>query len=279
MRKWWMIPVVVTRAANGRLFDPGKAPAAGEPLRIGIRSIFGWGVEIEDWSHAFLPLTSFFRGRRPLEDVRWQEEIYGRLATFLRHAVAGRKSVHFDFAAHLSLAFAAGYLVDVKSGIEATVRQRSARGTLDWRLDDLAIPGAPSWEVAEHLVAGGGDDVALAVSCTRPTLTSVAAYVEENQPSVGKIVELRLPGGPGQLAVHNGWHAFQLAEAINRQLHDRVPGDWPGTFHLFYSGPNGLLFFLGRLSHGPRRIQLYEYDFDAESDQSYTLSLSFPPPE
>ncbi len=283
----WITPAVFTRAANGRLFDPTPQRLTGG--RIGIRSFFGWGVEIENWSHAFLPLTSFFRGRYLAEGVGWQAEIYPRLAAFLDKAVFGRKAVHLDFAAHHSIAFAAGYLLDAKAGIAITIRQRTAQRSDDWRPDDLAIPGAESWLIAEHpvnardgeeqpLAVNPGCDIAMAIGATREVLTSVKKYVEAEAPGIGWIVEFKPPGGASQLSVKGSWHAFGLAEAISNKIHQLTSGDWEGTFHLFYAGPNGLLFFLGRLCRGPRRIQLYEYDFDGEGPRTYMPSLNFPPP-
>jgi hypothetical protein len=269
----WITPMVLTRAANGRLFDPRAAPVGDDPLRVGIRSFFGWGVEIEDWSHAFLPLTNFFRGRFP--KAGWPE-IYERLADFLPRLAVRRQALHLDLVAHQTIAFAAGYLVDVKAGAEVTVRQRSPRGTDDWRLDDFVAADAPRWTVEEHPLDDDAAEVALAISCARPTLGKVEGYVREHLPAVGRIVELRPPDGPGHLSVANGAHAFQLAEAISNEI-DRLAetGD-RRRFHLFYAGPNGLFFLLGRLSRGPHAIQVYEYDFDDQG--TYTPSLSFPPP-
>ncbi len=95
---------------------------------------------------------------------------------------------------------------------------------------------------------------------------------------MGRIIEFYPPEGASSASVQNGWHALRLAEAINNKMHELTPGDWSGRFHLFYAGPNGLLFFLGRLSRGPRQIQLYEYDFDGQGNKTYMPSLSFPPP-
>ncbi len=274
----WITPVVFTRAANGLLFDPSDAPSSKEPVRLGIRSFFGWGVEIEDWSHAFLPLTSFFRGRYPLPDLRWHEDIYSRLETFLNKTIVGRRALHLDFAAHQTIAFAAGYLLEAKAGLQITVRQRSIHQTSDWQADDLALPGAWSWAIEDDVLDEAKPDIALAAGPSRKVRTSVEAFIAEQVPSVGRIIEFYPPEGASQFSVQNGWHALRLAEAINNKMHELTPGDWEGRFHLFYAGPNGLLFFLGRLSRGPRQIQLYEYDFDGQGNKTYMPSLSFPPP-
>jgi ATP-dependent DNA helicase RecG len=273
----WISPVVFTRVANGRIFEPSAAPSRDEPLRIGIRSLFGRRVEIEDWSDAFLSLTSFFRGPHMMEGVSWQGGIYPRLATFLRRATVGRRSVHLDLVAHQSIAFAAGYVLDV-AGMAVTVRQRTAHDTSDWRVDEPPLPDAWSWRIEEDESDARKPDIALVVSPTRSIRTSVESYLVKALPGIGRIVELRPPAGSSQLSIQNGWHAFRLAEAISNKLNELTAEDWEGTFHLFFAGPNALLFFLGLLPHGRRKIQLYEYDFDGEGDRIYIPSLLFPPP-
>ncbi len=275
----WITPAVFTRAANGRLFDPSMAPSPKEAVRIGIRSFFGWGVELEDWSHVFLPLTSFFRERYPLADMRWHEDIYSTLESSLTRAVIGRRAVHLDFAAHQSIAFAVGYWLEAKAGLQITVRQRSAEQTTDWRADDPSLPDAWSWDFDEVVVDEAQPDIALAIGPTRDLRSSVKSFVEQQLPSVGRILDCRPPAGASQTSVENGWHAMRLAEAISNKMHELTPGDGAARFHLFFAGPNGLLFFLGRLCRGPRQVQLYEYDFDGHGNRTYIPSLWFPPPK
>jgi SMODS-associated and fused to various effectors sensor domain len=252
--------------------------ASEELLRVGVCSFQDREVETEGWSRVFLPLSVFFQGNLRMAEVDWPE-IYRRLTTFLRSAVARRPAIHLDLVVHQSIAFAAGYLVDTTMGIEITLRQRSPRGTEDWRIDEPEMADAPSWEVAEHTLDGDGAEVALAVSSARPILTSVNQYVRANLPAVGRIVEFKPPRGPGLLSVTSGGHAFRLAEAISHEIFRlAAESDRGRRFHLFFAGPNGLLFFLGQLSHIPQTVQLYEYGFDGEGNAAYAPSLSFPPP-
>ncbi len=253
------------------------APTGDEPLRVGVRSFFDRGAEIEEWSHAFLPLTELSRRHAPLPEMSWPE-VYRRLAAFLRTVVARRRAIHLDLVAHPSVAFAAGYLVDVNIGIKITVRQRSPRGTEDWRIEDPDTGSAPSWAVTEQTLGEKGSEIALAISCARPIAREVESYVQAELPAVSRIVEFQPPQGPGLLSVTDGGHAFRLAEAIRHEIYRLEKQSDGSRFHLFYSGPNGLLFFLGRLSYDLENVQLYEYDFDGQGNRAYMPSLSFPPP-
>lgn len=274
----WLIPALFSRAAHGRIFDLGPAPAHPPPTRIGLRSFFGWGTSIEEWSDHFLPLTVYFRGREPKPEVDWQGTLYPRLTSFLEDATAGQGRLHLDFAAHCSLAFAAGHYLEAKSGHGYVVRQRGFQGIEDWALEGPSEGQSyPGWRLTEHAVAGGGEDVALAVSATNPTIEDVKAYVQASLPSVGTIVEAVVENGASHVSVQDGAHAFALATEL-RGLLSRRPGNWGGTFHLFFAGPNALMFTLGCLCRGPFRIQLYEFDFDGKCNRSYTPSLRFPPP-
>jgi hypothetical protein len=248
-------------------------------LPVGVCSFQGREAEIEVWSQDFLSLSAFFQGNLQMAKVDWPE-IYRRLAAFLKGAVARRPAIHLDLAVKQSIAFAAGYLVDAEAGIKVVVRQRSLRGTEDWRIDEPETTDAPSWEIAEQTFDGEGVEIALVVSAAHPISSSVGRYVRTSLPAVGKILEFKPPGGPGQLSISSGGQAFRLAEGISHEIF-RLAAETGGRsrFHLFFAGPNGLLFFLGQLLHIPQTIQLYEYGFDGQGEATYAPSLSFPPPE
>ena len=273
----WLAPVLFCRARNSKLFEPAAAAEPTGPAQIGVRSVLGWGLHPENLSEAFLSLTSFFRGDRFLRGETWQRDIYPTLRDFLYRVTAGEREVDLHLATHKSLTFAIGHLLEAKSGLAIGVEQRGARGTELWRITDPPAPDAEAWKVEEISLEREGPDFALAVSTSRPTLNAVKDYVTSALESVGRIVHFEPPGGPSQLFVKNGQHALRLAEQISNRMYELANGDDACTFHLFISGPNGLVLSLGRLCRGPRKVQLYEYDFQGQRNRIYYPSLLFAP--
>ncbi len=274
----WLIPALYSRAAHGRILDLGDARGEGEPHRIGIRSFFGWGADLEEWSDRFLPLTYYFRGRYTKESVDWQGEIYPKLTDFLGQESRGKDFLHFDFAAHCSLAFATGRYLEVKSGARCIIRQRGREGTKDWAMGN-PVEGKryPGWKPVPQDLDDVEGDIAIAVSASADVLTDVTAYVDQKLPGVGRVIHFETEK-IGQGSVLDGDHANLLADDLKNWMQRVRAGNWKGTFHFFMSVPNALAFALGSHSRGPRSIRLYEYDFDGLGNKSYTPTLTFPPP-
>src|SRR5689334_15306468 len=124
----WATPVLFLGARDGRLFTmestesravavPARSQA--QPVRLGIRSIVGWGQDMEKEGYPVLDLTSYFvenRFIRRQED--WQEKIFPELREFLLRYVREDRPVLLNLAAHTSIAFAAGWVLEAKSGLD-----------------------------------------------------------------------------------------------------------------------------------------------------------------
>ncbi len=278
----WITPVLLSRSQRDRLFEPERQPEPGEPLKVGIQSFVGWGARVEEWSDRFLTLRSFFNDRFLRPGVRWKEDVYPRLERFVRERVVtepGERQVDLEMPVHATLAFATGYLVEAKAGIPVTLVQRGEGKPSQWSIDDEPRGEHWQWLVEKVPVAGGGPDFALCVSATNLVRPDVEAYLRSKLPEVGTLVDFRPPGatgGPNGLSVHDGRHAQALATAIKNEMYGLAAAVENRVFHLFYSGPNTLLFFLGRVAKGGRQIQLYEFDFEGKGTKSYTPSLRFP---
>src|SRR6185369_10449765 len=105
--------------------------------RLGIRTFADtedfivWGQEMDQECDEILDLRPFFTGkgnRYPKDPALWQSEIVPRLRDFLRRASTSHRPLHLNLAAHASIAFTAGYLLNVKSGLDITLRQRVRGG-------------------------------------------------------------------------------------------------------------------------------------------------------
>jgi hypothetical protein len=295
----WAVPVLFLRSPDGRIFDVprremppapsvreeagkangGLAPEAAEeaPLTLGIRSLEPLG----DRPEKTLILTEHFQGKSIKDPALWSSAVLPELSAFLVEATASRKPLLLDFAAHASLAFAAGYLLESKSGHTVSIRQRQIKGGFrDWRSDDGPLPDAPYWkDEDDYGLDSAASDVAVAVSLTWPVLEDVRQYFDVRQKvdreslPIRRILPATLAPGPSPTGVKNGEHALALAQALALRIRARTTPERQGTLHLFVSGPNAFLFYLGQLAHGLGRIQLYEFDFEKGTPGGYWPSL------
>lgn len=288
----WAAPVLFLRSHDGRVFDlPRREVHPERPaeetrvmnttpnipdnsLLLGIRSLEPLG----DRPDPTLNLTRHFEGRPIREHSLWREAVYPELKAFLQDAAATRRPLVIDFAAHLSIAFAAGYILQAKSGLDITLRQRLLKGGFkDWNPEDGPLPDGPFWQQQEDLFLNdAGTDVAVAVGITWPALDDVSLYLERSELPVRRILPAILSPEPSNTAVHNGAHALALAQSLALRIRSRTPSERLGTLHLFLSAPNAVAFYLGQLAHGLGRIQLYEYDIDSGTPGAYQPSLVLP---
>lgn len=227
--------------------------------------------------HAELDLTELFEGRHPKAATCWARDAPTRIKRFFLGGDVAKlpAPVHVYFDCHLSIAFAAGHLLDPKLGLHAIPTQRNPKtGTYDlWA--EPQTQEADAWEHVQHGTVG--DELVLALSVTHPIDQHLASSLDAL--GLGKIarLELRPRGGSGHAAVASGelaWHlAYDLATFLRREL--------PATarkLHVFLAGPVALAYILGNtLRSVTPELQLYEHDFEGtDGAQRYRCALSLP---
>ena len=80
--------------------------------------------------------------------------------------------------AHVSLAFAVGVLLNVKSGKRIEIEQRTG-GRRFWSMDDLPIDTAwPSLTIEEEIFDHGGAEVAVAAGLTHDLSPAVSCVFQ-----------------------------------------------------------------------------------------------------
>ena len=270
----WITPTLFMQVPDGDLRIRGKVP-----IKLGIRSLEGWDAGMEERARP-LSLLDQFDGRDIRQPSRWQGDVYPRLADFLAREAVQDEAIHLELPAHSSIAFAAGYVLEAKSGYDISLRQRGARGTHWWKADEGSAAEGASWGNLTPTVLGWeGRDLVVGVSITKDVAADLQVYIKREGIPVSHVILASLVGGPGQKAIRDGAHAFDLAEELMRCLEG-----WQkchqGLIHLFAAAPNGFMFFLGQLSRDLRKgIQLYEFDFDPENQElgAYSPALIFPP--
>ena len=259
--------------AEGLWLPAGAPVLPGRPLAIRSRRPFA--VHLEDEGENLLDLVPMFHARSIATGIDWNADVAPAVANFLETRVQPGETYRLFLDAHNSIAFAAGWDL-THSGAEVIPMQRTMSVVVPWPLAG-AVPDGPLWTPWEQDMPSAGGDIALALGATHDVRADVEAYVNAQLPSVGRIIGLTAPQ-PGFTAVRDGAHAFAMAQAaVEHVTTVRKPEERGGRIHLFFAGPNGLIFFLGRVGRGLGPTTVYEYDFDTRALGAYVPAISLPP--
>jgi hypothetical protein len=286
----WATPVLFLEAPHGRLFElcdieEGEEPQRGAPRKLGVRSFQtrpddDLGRHLDEVTDDCLDLRDLFEGRLIREDRLWSEDLFPRLWDFLGFHRQGSRPIEIYLAAHASVAYATGWILQAKSGLDLTVHQRTfERGELAWHYADGSDgeEGAPLWHELSTHTRGGGPDIALALSATRLVAPQVEDYLQATGLPVGRLISAQVAEEPASESVRGGAHAQRLSRSLAGLLlrQRREPGS---RLHLFAAAPNALLVFLGQLGRPFGRTVLYEYGFESPDPwAAYQPSLELPP--
>jgi hypothetical protein len=219
-----------------------------------------------------LLLTDDFRQRYLQDDREWQRDIRPKVEAFLRDAVKKSPKLRVILDAHASIAFLAGAVLDLKTGVQMQLVQKGRVGARTWRADDGTAAKGVRFEIVEESL-GTGRDIAVAISVSQPVTAQARAYVAAHLPEVGKLISFALPTGPGQQNVGGGEHAATLAEQVSNHLRTLTADDPDAVAHIFAACPNSLLFFLGQHHQGIAPCIVYEFDFDRRANKTYQPSF------
>jgi hypothetical protein len=256
----------------------GNPVLSEEAVQVGVRSFMRWAEYMEDETDYMLCLVRYFDNRMIQNPPLWKERIFPELTGFLSDTMRQPCQYHLHLDAHASIAFAAGYCLDSKSGVDVVPVQRTSSGKIPWRPTRAEQGGdLSSWSCTDVERASDGNDVALAISVTHDILSDVQLYVNRELPTVRRIVSLTVCPRPCSTAVQDGTHALLLAQDIATIVKKRSVRERIGTLHIFAAAPNAMAFFLGQLAHGFGPCVLYEYDFESNAPGAYRPSLTFPP--
>jgi hypothetical protein len=222
-----------------------------------------------------LDLVPCFDGRYIRNPADWQQRLYPALRDFVLDAARTGDRLRLVVDAHVSLAFAVGALLNVKSGKRIDIEQRTG-GRRFWSMDDQpAEPAWPIFEFSEEVIDARAPEMALAVGLTHDVSDGVRAFIKSQAPGIGRILHCRPQGGPSQQSVRCGRHGWMLAESAVQQLRRLREGSAAGRqLHIFIAGPNAFAFFLGQHQQAIGPAAVYEWDFDGQRGGGYSLGLS-----
>ena len=252
----------------------GRPPEPDQFLSVAIRSFLGPAADIVGAApEDTLMLTEDFRQRYLQEGREWRRDIRPKVETFLRSAVRKCEKLRLILDAHASIAFLAGAVLDLKSGVETQLVQKGRVGSRTWRADDGTSSKGGRFEIDEDEF-GGGRDIALAISVSQPTTQQVRAYLAAQLSSVGKLISFAMPTGAGQQSVAGGEHAAALAEQVSYHVRGAKGDDPDAVVHVFAAAPNSLLFYLGQQHQSIGPCIVYEFDFDRQEHKTYQPSFT-----
>ena len=255
----------------------GRPALEPEARRLGIRSFLRFAEHIEDETDEYLCLLKYFEGRTVRRAEAWNNNILPEVVGFLRRCVKPGLRYLLHIPAHGSVAFAAGWCLDSKSGADVALIQPGAEGRQIWRPDlSIASRSFPELNVASIPVGVQGQEVVLAISITHNIESDVSIYVKKHLPAVSRIIHCYIPA-PGAASIVDANHGYFLAQNISSQLKtQRNPQERAGRVHIFFAAPNALTFFLGQHARSFGSLTLYEYDFDTNAPGAYSPSVSLP---
>jgi hypothetical protein len=240
-------------------------------LPIAIRSFMGPASDLAGASpENTLVLTDGFRQRYLQGGRSWQGDIRPRVEAFLIAAASRSRQLRLILDAHASIAFLAGTVLDVKSGIDVQIVQKGRVGARTWRADD-ASAGACFGEMVTAV--GSGRGLAVAMSAAQEVESQVRGYISNHHLHVGAMLAFRFGGGPGQQSIAGGAHAAALAEQVANAIRRTKAEDPDAIVHIFASVPNSVLLYLGQQHQAIAPCIVYEFDFDRRGDKSYHPSF------
>lgn len=255
---------------EGLLAGDGRAHVV-----FGVKSFEHPFDRLEDRCAIVLDLIPHFDERAIRDQAAWATTLYPMLKSFLQAAAKDNQHLRLILDAHITLAFAAGSVLNIKSGRSVEIEQRTVHRNV-WHSSDMPHdPSWPGWAFELETLNRHGGDMAVAVCLTHDVVQAVKSHLAVSSPEVSSLLIARPTCGAGARSVMCGQHAFDLAEALALQINERRIGHRP-PLHLFIAAPNAFTFFLGQRQPGLGKTTLYEYDFEGANGGGYKPSLSLP---
>lgn len=242
---------------------------------FGVKSFEHSFDRLEDRSTSVLDLIPHFDERAIRNQAEWVTTLYPKLKSFLQGAARDSQRLQLILDTHITLAFATGSVLNIKSGRSIQIEQRTVQRKVWHSSDtprDLSWSG---WEFNLEAVNESEGDMVVAVCLTHDVVAAVKAYCAASLPQASSLLIARPTCGVGSRSVACGQHAFDLAETLALQINQRRPAR-RSPLHLFIAAPNAFTFFLGQRQPGLGKVTMYEYDFEGANDGGYKPSLSLP---
>ena len=216
------------------------------PEVYGIKSFEHAFDQLENRCEDVLDFVSVFDDRYIRSNADWSGKLYTELDAFIVNAASNNDRLRLALDVHMSLAFVAGSILNIKSGKEIEIEQRVLTKSV-WSADDLPLD--PKWP---HLVFSiieidlSLPEIAIAVGITHNIMDDVLSYVKKSLPRVGVILNCIPSSGTNSRVVVCGCHAFELAQALSKKVVQLREDGIRKLNHLFIAAPNTFTFYIGQ---------------------------------
>jgi hypothetical protein len=246
-------------------------------ISIGVKSFTRGAEKLEEMALSCLSLIDKFDGRYLRDGYDWNKDIYRDLEEFLLTNTSNEQAYQIFLDTHASLAFAAGRILDSKSGVNIFPIQKSTiDGIKLWDVNLSFKGNYPIWNISHEKINENQNDSALILNVTRNIYYDVVEFIKANDLSIGRIINcMPNEAGATNFSIENGTHATILANSVYDAITTRSTVERRATLHVFASAPNAFMFFLGQNSLGFGKCVLYEYDFEQRNSCSYSPSIDF----
>ena len=246
-------------------------------ISIGVKSFTRGAENLEEDTESCLSFINKFDGRNIKGEYDWNKDIYRNLEEFLLTNTSNKYAYQIFLDTHASIAFAAGRILDSKSGINVfPIQKSSTNGTVLW---DVKLPSKrnyTNWDISHEKFNENQYDSALVLNVTRNIYNDVVKFIKENNLSIGRIINCTPSDvGATNFSIEDGTHATALANSVYNAIGRRSTVERRATLHIFAAAPNAFMFFLGQNSVGFGKCILYEYDFEQRNSCTYSQSISF----
>lgn len=250
---------------------------APKRISISIKSLSFATEHLENEKDRYLSLLDKFNDRILKKKYDWYQDIYKSLENFLFRSTNTSQAFQLHLNTHSSIAFAAGRILNSKSGINIFPMQKTAtNGTVLWEVKRSSKQSYSEWNMDYEAFIESQRDLALILNVTRNIHNDVVEFIKEDRLPIGRIINCTPDQvGATNFSIEDGTHASYLANLVYNAISGRSATERRGTLHIFASAPNAFMFFLGQNSLGFGKCVLYEYDYEQRYSCTYLKSIDF----
>lgn len=246
-------------------------------ISIGVKSFTLEAEKLKEDTESCLSFIDKFNGRNIKDEYDWNKDIYSNLKDFLLTNTCNKYAYQIFLDTHASIAFAAGRILNSKSGINIfPIQKTSINGTVLWDVKLLPKRKYVDWEISYERFHENQYDSALVLNVTHNIYNDVIKFIEDKKLSIGRIINCTPSDiGAKNFSIEDGTHAAALAGSVYNAIGNRSIMERRAILHIFAAAPNAFMFFLGQNSVGFGKCMLYEYDFEQRNSCTYSQSISF----